>query len=302
MNIYYVYVYLDTRKPGEYIYGDYSFEYEPIYVGKGKGSRSIRHLKGDNHNIIKINKINKIIREGFEPKIIKVVEDVTNEEALNKEIELIKLIGRYCKEEGPLTNVKPGGEDSIGYKHTNDYIEQLQKPVVKYNLTGKVLEEYISVQEAGLKNKTHPQTISQICGGGIKIWKDKFIFMYKGEKFKKRERGSASIGVYSIDYNGDKKYYKSLTEASEKTSSSLSKIMLVCKGNRFQTNGLLFRYENINKYNKKIKEKYGKYLNVLDKKVIWNNKPYKNALEVINEESNVKINNIYYKLKMWEMV
>jgi len=34
MNKYYVYVYLDSRKPGKYKYGEYEFDYEPFYVGK----------------------------------------------------------------------------------------------------------------------------------------------------------------------------------------------------------------------------------------------------------------------------
>ena len=38
-----VYVYLDHRKPGNYVYGDLKFEYEPIYVGKGNINRPRNH-------------------------------------------------------------------------------------------------------------------------------------------------------------------------------------------------------------------------------------------------------------------
>ena len=40
----YVYVYLDPRKPGKFIYNDFSFEFEPFYVGKGYGDRAFGHL------------------------------------------------------------------------------------------------------------------------------------------------------------------------------------------------------------------------------------------------------------------
>lgn len=39
-----VYCYLDPRKPGKYIFGEYSFNYEPIYIGKGKLRRIKSHL------------------------------------------------------------------------------------------------------------------------------------------------------------------------------------------------------------------------------------------------------------------
>ena len=42
--IYYVYAYLDTRKPGHFIYQNYKFEYEPFYIGKGRANRLYKHL------------------------------------------------------------------------------------------------------------------------------------------------------------------------------------------------------------------------------------------------------------------
>lgn len=42
---FYVYVYLDPRKSGEYIYDDLKFNYEPFYVGKGRGDRIISSLR-----------------------------------------------------------------------------------------------------------------------------------------------------------------------------------------------------------------------------------------------------------------
>ena len=38
-NKFYVYVYLDPRKPGSFKFGEYEFDYEPFYVGKGKKNR-----------------------------------------------------------------------------------------------------------------------------------------------------------------------------------------------------------------------------------------------------------------------
>jgi hypothetical protein len=43
-NDFYVYVYCDPRKPGDYIYEKYKFLYEPFYVGKGRKRRWLEHL------------------------------------------------------------------------------------------------------------------------------------------------------------------------------------------------------------------------------------------------------------------
>lgn len=60
---YYVYVYLNPLIPGNFKYGEYFFEYEPFYVGKGRGDRYKRHLtekRTNKCNIEKITKINNI--------------------------------------------------------------------------------------------------------------------------------------------------------------------------------------------------------------------------------------------------
>ena len=43
-NKFYIYIYFDNRKPGKFKYGDYQFDYEPIYIGKGTNDRFKKHL------------------------------------------------------------------------------------------------------------------------------------------------------------------------------------------------------------------------------------------------------------------
>lgn len=106
--IFYVYVYLDPRKVGTYIYNEYCFDYEPFYAGKGKELRMYSHLKcKDKFNPKKNNKIKKIFEQKLEPLIIKIKENLTEDAAVNLEIDIIKLIG--MEEKGPLTNLTNGG-------------------------------------------------------------------------------------------------------------------------------------------------------------------------------------------------
>ncbi len=300
MNDYYVYIYLDPRKSGEFKYGNYTFEYEPFYVGKGTKSRYLRHLKETLRNPLKTNKIKKILDLKLTPVILKVKEHITNADALSLEIDLIKIIGKIINKTGPLTNISDGGETHLGYKHKNDYIQKLLKPVCKYDIDGNLLAEYSSVKEAGDKNNCDPQTISSICSGSIKIWKNQYIFLYKGTIFKTRIRDKKQYAVIRIDYNNIEKEYSSITQASMENNIGLSKINAVCMGNKFQSGGYLWKYKShpdILSFSDKIQTNYGKYHLLLNKKIISdNNIIYNNILHAISLNKSLKINNLIHLL------
>jgi hypothetical protein len=127
---YYVYIYLDIRKPNKFTYNNIQLDYEPFYIGKGKGKRFSVHLreafnweKITSKNALKINKIKAIKNaSGKNPEIIKI-ENLNKQEALNLEIELIKFFGRIDNKTGILTNMTEGGESGNpmkGKKHRED--------------------------------------------------------------------------------------------------------------------------------------------------------------------------------------
>ncbi len=116
---FYTYIYMDTRKPGIFVYGEFQFDFEPFYVGKGIEKQWLVHLVKANrkttYKSYKINKIRKIQKLGLEPKIIKYQENLTEKEAFDSEKKLIKAIGRFDLKKGPLTNLTDGGEGQSGF-------------------------------------------------------------------------------------------------------------------------------------------------------------------------------------------
>lgn len=126
--IFYVYVYLDPRKPGNFTYGEYSFDYEPFYVGKGYGERSTNHLKGNKYNKHFDNKIKKIRKEcGHNPFIIPYKDNLLEHNALKLEMNIITTIGRYDLKKGPLCNLTNGGDGQSGFVFSSKMIEKMSK-------------------------------------------------------------------------------------------------------------------------------------------------------------------------------
>lgn len=153
--MYYIYVYLDTRKKGSYSFGNFHFEYEPFYVGKGIHERYLTHLRVANgsrkgKNNLVVTKIKSILNDGFEPKIIKIIKGLTKDNYNSYEISTIKLIGKYCDGLGPLLNTTDGGDGGITW-------------IGEHHNKGKKLEEIVGEEKATeLKQKLSEQASKRV--------------------------------------------------------------------------------------------------------------------------------------------
>lgn len=169
-NIFYVYVYLDPRKPGHYVYGEYTFDYEPFYVGKGSNDRMYDHLKisqqNRNGNRSFINKIKKIQRiTGNDPIIIKYCENMLEDISFDLEVNMVATIGRKDLKKGPVCNLTDAGEGMSGYIFSDERKMEHSKRMhlsnlkdnpakrddVKEKLRKKALEQF-STPESRIKH------------------------------------------------------------------------------------------------------------------------------------------------------
>lgn len=154
-NNFYVYAYLDPRKPGKYTYDglEISFLYEPFYIGKGKENRIYAHLKESVHkkntNKHKIRKINKIFKDlKINPIILKLQENICDRQSIALEKIYIKAIGRADKKLGPLTNLTDGGDGLSGQICSKKTKEKLRQ----FNLGKKLSKETIDKMSKSRSN------------------------------------------------------------------------------------------------------------------------------------------------------
>lgn len=147
----YIYAYLDPRKPGEFKFGNYIFEFEPFYVGKGKTTtvynRMYRHLEfvknrgiDLTNNQYKFNLIKQILDENLEPIIIKVEENLTEENAFNLEKLLIEIIGTRINMKGSLVNISTGGDG--GDNFTNNPRKEEIREMRRQQMSGSGNHKY----------------------------------------------------------------------------------------------------------------------------------------------------------------
>jgi len=124
MNKYYVYIYLDSKKPGCFKYNNLVFDYEPIWVGKGSGNRYkvSQHISKKNNASLR----KRIKEKGTKGIIVNIAfKNLCEDDAYRIESEYIKSIGRLNQNSGPLFNESDGGKGNNGYKHSKERIKKI---------------------------------------------------------------------------------------------------------------------------------------------------------------------------------
>lgn len=278
MEDYYVYVYLDPQKPGDFNYGVIKFLFEPFYIGKGTKGRCYSGIR-DKKSSRKVSKINSIIKKGGFPIIIKIEEGFTNKEAQEKEKLYIKKIGRIDLGLGPLTNMTTGGDGGLGIKHSEEWKRILSKPILQFNLLGELIDEYASVKEASEKTGVVKQNISSNLTGRYKtaggfVWKYKnpsqefqghvkksFEMPKHSEETKKKMSLSAKKGEYhpmknKIGANNPRskkiiqkslegieiKVWNSISDINRELGFTPSNICRCCQGSVKRIGGFIWEY------------------------------------------------------------
>lgn len=100
---FYVYVYLDPRYPGHYNYKSCSFNFKPIYVGKGINDTCYSHLNTnltDNFHVT----LRQLTQEGISPIVMKQTSVLEEHVAYRLQQKLINEIGLQAEGKGPLLN------------------------------------------------------------------------------------------------------------------------------------------------------------------------------------------------------
>jgi hypothetical protein len=189
--MFYVYVYLDPLYAIYSEYGDLKFDNLPIYIGKGKNNRCKEHLRKTSNPIFR-NKIKCWKRKQIEPIIVKLHENLTEQEAWELEKKYIAVIGRLDKGIGPLLNLTDGGEGPSGVTPWNKGkptgwvpSEDARAKISKANKGKTVSQETRDKISAGLKGK--PKSAEQ---------KDKLSAANKGKSYHPHK---GKTGVWSQD-------------------------------------------------------------------------------------------------------
>jgi hypothetical protein len=168
---------------------------EPFYIGIGESEDRAYETKG------RTRAWKNISKKGYDIEVL--FNDLSWEEACEKEKEFIALYGRRDKKTGTLVNMTDGGEGTVGYRHTVK-----TKETIKEKMTGSGNPNY------GKKRPEHSNRMlgdNNPCFGRVG---EKHPFFGKDGYWKGKTTSVAKKIVYEgIEFESQNKLAKYLNKS-----------------------------------------------------------------------------------------
>lgn len=201
----------------------------PFYVGKGNGRRMYAHVfeaKSKRDGEYVNNKphhclIREILNEGLDIIYEKVLFNVSEDQALKKERNLIEELGRINQQTGPLLNLTAGGQRGGNVN---------AKSVSQYDLEGNYIKDFPSAKVASEQTPANRSYITACCKNKRK----------SAGGFQWTYTGAPSPDIYKKDYfrevhqysiRGEYiKTFNSLTAAAKEVNVNVRAISEACRG------------------------------------------------------------------------
>jgi hypothetical protein len=222
---------------------------EPFYIGIGSGDNYARSMyRGSKRSKYWLRIFNKT---DIEVEII--LDNLSYEYALEKEIEFIRLYGRSNLGNGTLCNLTDGGEGVKGLV-ISDYSKQISsetnsKAVFCFDLNGKFIKKYKSATLASIELKLDKTSVcacaannsdTKRCGNYI------FRYVYEGDLYIKKSyfnKNYTSINMYDLDGNYIRTY-ECLSDVKNDLGIPQSNISANIRGKALSACGYIFKYNN----------------------------------------------------------
>ena len=252
-----------------YVYGLFDENNICFYIGKGTDKRYKNHRK--NYKMGKITnhflycKIKSIFNKGMDFKEKIIIDDLTEQEALEKELELIGLYGKRIERKGTLCNLLDGGTQPLSveeikkiygekfYKKMKDkQIKTMLQTTYKRNKNKiKILETQLN---KGLMLKDIANNLN-ITTNTLRVWIKKYNLKmnYSGKEKKIKEHLKELREKNRKKTNSKSKYYT--ISKPDGSLIEVRKLVIFCKEYNIDYKNLRNTFNRFSKKGKQCKHK-----------------------------------------------
>jgi len=231
---------------------------QPFYVGKGTGNRMYDHWKKlhspthyriHNNNFLR-GTLLAIYEAGLIPIYEKMLITPNEQDALNKEIELIAHYGRRSTNTGILCNLTDGGDigasawskQARNKKRQAELAKQKGKPVAQYTLDGTFIKTFSSSKVASEQVPTANRSYITQCCKNKRVSSGGFLWTYATNAPLKYTKQYYQSVTQLTKQKEIIRTFRSLTEASEFTGISLRAISGCCRHKSKTSGGFIWQY------------------------------------------------------------